>query len=201
MKNAFWQLAVDESSRHLLGVNTTRGKKEYALTPMGLKTAQAHMCVTMAEATADIAELASFVDDTFEGVPEGQWDAALELLDRTLTRFEQLGFKLNLKKCTFLTPEIKVLGFVCDKDGLRPDPDNVAAMRDWPVPSNLQQVQSFLGTANYYRSWIKGYGAIAKPLTELTKKGAPFLWGQRQQDAISKFANLLLSYPGYNGYH
>ena len=55
------------------------GKKQYAVVPMGMKTAQAQMCITMEEAAEGIPELAVFVDDSFGGVPAGQWEAALEL--------------------------------------------------------------------------------------------------------------------------
>ena len=53
------------------------------------------------------------------------------------------------------------------------DPAKTKVVQEWPVPKNVKEVQSFLGFANFYRHFIAQYSAIAKPLTNLTRKDVP----------------------------
>ena len=52
---------------------------------------------------------------------------------------------------------------------------------EWPIPERLRDVQAFLGFANFYQPFIKGYSEIIRPMTLLTKKGRKFEWGQDQK--------------------
>ena len=59
---------------------------------------------------------------------------------------------------------------------LRIDPDKVKVVEEWPTLEKLKDVRGFLGFTNFYRSLIKGYGSIIKPLTDLTRKEEGFKW-------------------------
>jgi hypothetical protein len=63
------------------------------------------------------------------------------------------------------------------------DPNKVASVKNWPVPKNVKGVRGFLGLIGYYRKFIRNYGKVAKPLTELTKKEG-FKWGEQDQLAF-----------------
>ncbi len=52
----------------------------------------------------------------------------------------------------------------------------VDAVQGWPAPKNANEVQQFLGLANYYRRFVKGFATIALPLTLLTRKKSAFVW-------------------------
>ena len=56
------------------------------------------------------------------------------------------------------------------KEGISASPDRIKAVRDYPTSRNLKDVRAFLGLASFYRRLIQGFSAVAKPLTELTKK-------------------------------
>jgi hypothetical protein len=90
----------------------------------------------------------------------------------------------NLEKCTFCTDRVLFLGYVVTPQGLEVDHAKVEAIHGWPIPKNLSQVRSFLGLAVFYRRFVKDFSTIAAPLNELTKKGVPFSWGTRQQNAF-----------------
>ena len=66
--------------------------------------------------------------------------------------------------------KIKYLGRIIDKDGRRPDPERATAIKDMPTPDNVTTLQSFLGLANYYQSFIKNWHDPRAPLNELLKK-------------------------------
>jgi hypothetical protein len=63
------------------------------------------------------------------------------------------------------------------------DPNKVASVKNWPVPKNVNGVRGVLGLTGYYRKFIRNYGKVAKPLTELTKKEG-FKWGEQDQLAF-----------------
>lgn len=86
----------------------------------------------------------------------------------------------------------KYLGFIVGTDGLAVDPMKVAAVRDWNVPKNLKGVQAFLGFCNFYRRFIREYGRVARPLTNLTKKGEAFTWTRACQEAFDELKSRLL---------
>ena len=77
----------------------------------------------------------------------------------------------RLHKCDFLKDRIDYLGFEVSAEGVHASPKKVKAIIEWPTPSSVKDVRSFLGLASYYRKFIRGFSELAKPLTNLTKKG------------------------------
>jgi hypothetical protein len=79
----------------------------------------------------------------------------------------------------------------------------VEAIHGWLIPKNLSQVRSFLGLVGFYRRFVKDFSTIAAPLDELTKKGVPFSWGTRQENAFNMLKDklthaLILQLPNFN---
>ena len=75
------------------------------------------------------------------------------------------------------------------------DPDKVQAVLSWPVPSSAKELRSFLGLVGYYRHFVKHFGVISRPLTELLKKGALFLWSTVHDAAFHARKQALTSAP------
>src|SRR6202789_3551589 len=75
---------------------------------------------------------------------------------------------LRHKKCEFEKTSIKYLGLIIFEGEMRMDPVKVAGVTEWPTPTNRKEVQLFLGLANFYRRFIKGFSHHVKPLFELT---------------------------------
>jgi hypothetical protein len=73
-------------------------------------------------------------------------------------------------KSSFAQKEIKYLGHIVDKQGIRPDPKKVESVQTCPVPKNVHDVRSFLGLVNYFRKFTDHYSEIAVPLANLTRK-------------------------------
>jgi len=96
-----------------------------------------------------------------------------ELLDRlgqVLQRLHEFGLKVKPSKCILFRTEIKFLGHLVSAAGVRPLPDKVSAITDWPTPRCLRDVRAFYGLIGYYRRFIEGFATIAEPLTRLMRK-------------------------------
>ena len=91
---------------------------------------------------------------------------------------------MKLSKCVFAQRKISYLGHVISEAGVATDPAKIEAIVNWPTPVDVKQLRSFLGLAGYYRKFVKHFGVISKPLTELLKKGALFIWSQHHDTAF-----------------
>lgn len=79
--------------------------------------------------------------------------------------------------------------------GVSTDPSKVVDVQKWARPSNVKDVRSFLGLASYYRRFVKNFGVLAKPLTDLLKKGVQFVWKESAEQAFQLFKQSLISAP------
>ena len=80
------------------------------------------------------------------------------------------------KKYKFWMERVHFLGHMISKEGISVDPAKVATVVDWPMPSNIIEVRSFLGMTGYYQRLIKDFSKIASPLTQLLRKEHKFEW-------------------------
>jgi hypothetical protein len=72
--------------------------------------------------------------------------------------------------------QVAFLGHVISKGGISMDPSNVQDVLSWNAPTSVDDIQSFLGLAGYYRRFIEGFSKISKPMTELLEKDKKFKW-------------------------
>ena len=90
---------------------------------------------------------------------------------------------LKAKKCKFCKLQIEYLGMIIEEGKISMDPIKLAEVQDWPTPSMVKQVRSFLGFGNFYQKFISHYSNIAKPLNNLTKKDKKFEWTNKCQES------------------
>jgi len=84
-------------------------------------------------------------------------------------------------KCEFAVPSCEYVGHIISGEGIKPHPDKVKAILEWPTPTNPHEVKSFLGSAHYYRRLIKDCSKITAPLSTLLKANQPWHWDQEEQ--------------------
>jgi transposase InsO family protein len=118
-----------------------------------------------------------------------------EHLRRVLERLNYYGLLCNMKKSKFFCSEVKYLGFKISNNSVHVDEDKIEVIKEWKIPNSVTEVRSFLGLANYYRRFIKGYTQLAVPLLELTKKEKGFQWSENCQKSFDSIKEALSSAP------
>ncbi|KAL5765479.1 hypothetical protein ACOSP7_016096 [Xanthoceras sorbifolium] len=94
----------------------------------------------------------------------------LSHLEVVLEILGQHQFYIKMSKCKFVKDELEYLGHFISKKRVRVDVRKVEAMVDWPLPKDVSALRGFLGLTGYYRRFVKHYGLIARPLTNMLKK-------------------------------
>ena len=123
-------------------------------------------------------------------------------------KLEQHGLKLKASKCEFFKNKVQYLGHIVSDESVQTDPDKIVALKDWPAPSNIKELRSFLGFAGYYRRFVCNYSKIVKPLNNLlvghptnkkkgkkSKSATPWTWEPEQQTAFDTIIEKLTSLP------
>jgi hypothetical protein len=103
-----------------------------------------------------------------------------DILDRLRTH----QLKLQPDKCEFLRTEVNYLGNQITESGVRPDPQKVAVIEQFPTPTNVKSFKTFCGIISYYRRFIPNCSKTASPLYKLSKKDARYEWDEPQENAF-----------------
>ncbi|GBG62467.1 hypothetical protein CBR_g30788 [Chara braunii] len=134
-----------------------------------------------------------YMDDIL--VFSSSYEGHVQHIEWTLHALKDAGFKVVVEKCQFFLTEISFLGHVVTDQGLQPEPQKVTVVKDAPVPTSVTQVRAFLGLVSYYRRFIKGFAAIAGPLTNLLKKDQSLIWTPQRDRAFRELKAALISAP------
>lgn len=150
------------------------GHYEFFVIPFGLTTAAATFMELMNRIFISYLDqfVVVFIDDILIYSKSREEHAVHLLMVLTMLREHQLYAKLS--KCEFWLEEVSFLVHVVSKEGIAVDPTKVEANLNWPRPSNVTEVRSFLGLAGYYRRFVEGFSKIALPTTILIRKAVNF---------------------------
>jgi hypothetical protein len=97
------------------------------------------------------------------------WENHLMHIEEVLKQLRKAKLKINANKCHFATKQMQFLGHQIGTNGIKPDPENVIKVKNFPQPKTVTETRSFLGLSAYYRRFIKNFSKIAIPLFKLTK--------------------------------
>ena len=167
--------------------------------PFGLCNATATFQRLMAHALIGVTKkygnlVMCFVDDVVKATPT--LEDHIEILDEVFACMKRSGLKCKPSKCEILKDSIKYLGRMVDRHGIRPDPDAVEAVLTWKSPKTEHQLMSFLGFANYYREFIKGYADKVYPMQQLMRhKGKKFTWNNAAEESFQRIKKELCEAP------
>jgi hypothetical protein len=195
LKAGYHQIPMARDSVDVASFACRYGTFSYLGMPFGLSSAPAtytRMTQRVLEGLLDNGVLVYLDDILCYGRSKEELRARVRAVFERLARY---GLMANVKKCRFELEEIEFLGHLVSGAGIRPHPDKVKTVLDWPVPKNLLEVQSFLGLANYFRRFCNRYGEKARPLTRLTRKDVPFVMGEAEVGAFNALKRTLATAP------
>ena len=178
---------------------THQGLHEFRVMPFGLTDAPAVFQRLMQQVVKPLNPapgpdfVSVYLDDILVFSPTLK--EHLTHLQTVIHRMKDVGLKLKPSKCKFAQCELEYLGHIVSRDGLKTNPRPIAAVQDFPTPQSVHDVRRFLGLASYYRKVICNFARIARPLHQLTRKGAKFVWAGDCKEAFRELKKKLTTAP------
>ena len=197
LKDAYYRIRIKPGDEWKTAFRTRYGHFEYLVMPFGMANAPATFQAYINKALAGLLDeiCVVYLDDILIYTHSEDLEAHWRAVRAVLARLKQHDLYANLAKCSFATQEVEFLGFLVGTTGVSPDPNRIDAIRGWPVPTNLKELQSFLGFANFYRRFVAGYAGVTVPLTELLKGSQAFQWNARAQAGFDELKTRFTSAP------
>ena len=195
--SGFHQISIQEEDRHKTDFRGTTGLYEYTVMPLGLVNAPAIFQQAMHHALGPLCGVNGccvvYIDDII--IHSKSMEEHLVHLDLVLAALSKHHYTCSPKKCAFGLSSVPYLGHIVSDKGLSPDPAKIKIINDWPVPTNLAQLRSFIGIVQYCRRFVPNIARLVAPLTMLTKKDTPFVWSDDCTSAFVRLKELVTSAP------
>ena len=193
--SGYWQLKMSEDASNKAAFVTKSGLWKPKRLPFGLTSAPATFERLMEKVLHGLTwnTLLLYLDDIVVFAPD--FNTHMTRLQEVLERFKGANLKLKPSKCELLQQEVKFLGHIVSKDGVKTDPDKIKAVKEWKQPTCQTEVRTFLGFLGYYRRFCPDYATIARPLNQLTAKGVKFQWTAAEEHAFQTLREYLITAP------
>lgn len=202
LRSGYHQIRMREGDEWKTAFTTKYGLYEWLVTLFGLTGAPSTFMRLMNEVLRPFLGkfIVVYLDDilVYSRKVEEHLDHLRQLFE--VLREQRLYGKLE--KCSFLMHEVRFLGYIVGRQGVKVDPAKVEAIRTWPTPTTITQVRSFHGLASFYRRFVRNFSTVMSPITDCTKKEV-FTWtreAQRAFEDIKKgmFNPPILKLPDFN---
>ncbi|XP_026726970.1 uncharacterized protein K02A2.6-like [Trichoplusia ni] len=191
LSQAYNQLILDETSRNYTVINTHRGLFKYNRLVYGLSSSPGIFQKFMMNLFKNVQDVVIFYDDIL--IKNKSLESHLERVEQVFSILERNGLKIKKEKCEFMVGQVKYLGFIIDKHGVRVDANKIKPILSMPDPTNVSELKSFLGMVNFYGKFIKNLSTHITPLYELLKKGKHWQWTKTHRYVFNKIKQLLCS--------
>jgi RNase H-like domain found in reverse transcriptase/Reverse transcriptase (RNA-dependent DNA polymerase)/Integrase zinc binding domain len=181
----YHNIRIKEGDEWKAAFKTNRGLFEPMVMFFGLCNSPATFQAMMNEIFKDMIDkgwIVIYMDDIL--IFSGKCTDQQERTRRVLKWLEEHDLYLKPKKCRFDVQEVEFLGLIVRPNHLSMDPTKLAGIEDWPAPTNVKGVRSFLGFGNFYHRFIGHFADLVRPLNDLTRKDKVFEWSKECQTAF-----------------
>ena len=203
--SGYWQVALAEEDKDKTAFVSHMGTHRYNRMPFGLRNAPATFQRALDIILSGVRwqTCLIYLDDVI--VFSHSHEQHIKDVNQVLTLLGEAGVSLKLKKCEFFQPKVNYLGHVVMPGKLAIASERTSGFAKAAFPRDKTQMRSFMGAANYYRRFIKGFAGIARPLNDMVKKGEPFEFGEPTPEQLEAFEQIkvalvsppVLSLPQY----
>ncbi|KAJ9525376.1 hypothetical protein QJQ45_003220 [Haematococcus lacustris] len=199
LQAGYHQIRIPAEDVPKTAFRTPEGHYQFKVLCFGLTNAPATFQRVMNEAFAEVINDCALVylDDIL--VMSENTEQHLVHLRRVFDLLRKNKFYAKLSKCEFMKRTLMFLGHIISAQGISVDPCKVTAISNWPVPTSLKTLQSFLGAANYVHKFVHNFSTIAAPLTNLTgpkKDSFPWkAWPPAELDAFNALKQAISNVP------
>lgn len=196
LKSAFYHVDIEHDSIKYTSFVTPVAQYEFLKMPFGLKNSPSVFMRYIHEIFKELIDLNKifiYFDDIL--IPTTTIPENISILKHVFKLLVENRLTLRIDKCTFLYTEIKYLGYIINEKEIRPNDEHLLAIKNYPVPKNVKQVQSFIGLTSYFRKFVPNFSTIAGPLYNLTKKNSKFNFGSEQFTSFNNLKEILMSKP------
>lgn len=195
LASGFHQIEINPSDISKTAFSVENGHYEFVRMPFGLKNAPSTFQRVMDNILLGIQNerCLVYMDDIIIYSPTIH--EHISRLKEVFQRLQKANLKIQPDKCEFLKKEVAYLGHLITPEGVKPNPEKVSCIQNFPQPKNPKEIKSFLGLAGYYRRFISNFAKLSKPLTRLLQKDVPFIFNQDCLDSFEELKNSLTSNP------
>lgn len=193
MKDGFLQISLDKESSILTTFITPFGKYKFNKLPFGLTVSPEVFQRINVKIFGDIPNVNVYFDDI---IISGNNDEAHDVaLSKVIERAKKFNVKFNINKVQYRLKQVKFLGLVFNKEGVKPDFERIKAIVEMQTPNNKKELLTFLGMINYLMKFIPNLTDLTGPLRDLIKNEVEWIWGPDQSKAFEKLKGKLSSLP------
>lgn len=203
LASGFHQVEVDERDIQKTAFSVENGHYEFLRMPFGLKNAPSTFQRVMDNVLREHIGVICLVymDDII--VFSTSLTEHVDNLAKIFRTLQKHNLKVQLDKSEFLQKEVAFLGHIVTPEGVKPNPNKIEIIKNWPIPTNEKELRGFLGILGYYRKFIKDFAKIAKPLTNALRKGEEISHSKDFVNAFENCRNILtgsniLQYPDFS---
>ncbi|KAK3510964.1 hypothetical protein QTP70_027799, partial [Hemibagrus guttatus] len=196
LRSAYNLVRIREGDEWKTTFHTTHGHYEYCVMPFGLTNAPAVFQALINEVFRDLLGrgVIAYIDDIL--VYSTSMEEHVRQVREVLARLQQHHLYIKLEKCEFYRPMVTFLGYLISHQGVEMDMVKVRTVTEWHAPSTVQELQRFLGFANFYRQFIQNYSSVAGPLTPLLRgKPKKLSWTDQARTAFLQLKERFTTAP------
>jgi RNase H-like domain found in reverse transcriptase/Reverse transcriptase (RNA-dependent DNA polymerase)/Integrase zinc binding domain/Chromo (CHRromatin Organisation MOdifier) domain len=195
LKGAYHLVRMKEGEEWKTAFRTTQGLYEYLVMPMGLTNAPATFQAMINHVLREYLDLfvVAYLDDIL--IFSKTFEEHQQHVEQVLSALEKAKLLVEPEKCQFHVQRVDFLGYTIEPGRISMQEEKVQAIKDWPTPQNVTDVRAFVGYVNFYRRFIKGFGGVAAPLTNLTGGKREFEWKEEHQQAFEALKQAILKRP------
>jgi hypothetical protein len=189
----YYQIRIAEGDEEKTACQTRYGSYEFMVMPFGLTNAPATFRTLMNDIFQEWLDdfVVVYIDDIL--IYNGSLEEHAEHLRKVFQRLRENKLYAKLEKCKFRVTKMDFLGHRIIQEGLKMDDHKVKAIVDWEPPKSVPALRSFLGLASSYHKFIKNFGKIVAPLTNLLKKSAvTYKWEGACDEAFETLKGILV---------